>query len=660
MTSLAPLEHFIEYGWPQGREGSSLQSGGKSVFELRQFYSDEEEQLRQIKAIAFYLPQFHPIPENDEWWGAGFTEWRNVTRARPFYTGHIQPKQPEALGYYDLRLVDTIRAQADLARIHGIFGFCFYYYWFAGRRLLEKPLAILHENADIDISFCVCWANENWTRTWDGLEREVLIAQSGSEEDEARIIEDIAPLFNDKRYIKVAGLPLLLIYRPGSLRNPQKSISHWRDWCRKNGFGNIYICMVESFERVDPRKYGIDASVEFPPLLTPNQPINHHLDVADGFNGVVYSYPFSAETCAEQPSPSEWPRYRGIMPNWDNTARRMDRGFSFFGSTPHLFEKWLSALTKDTLQNDKIPEKLVFINAWNEWAEGAYLEPDLQHGYGYLNRVRKVVYREKYIAPLELKQLERNATPASSIAVICHLFHPDLAEAIADRFNACKISADFYISIRKGLTRSTRDRIEKLFPGAVFFEFPNRGRDVLPFLQIAKAIRDRQYTAICKLHSKKSSHRQDGERWRNSIFDDLLGTPQIVRSALEAIRDGAGIVAPRNHVLLCKNYMGANRVRLEELASRMTSQNFLIDEVRFAAGTMFWCAPKALEPLLSIGLCPTDFEAENGQLDGTTAHAVERLIGLSCELAGCSIVENHSLGLNESESRSFEFALRTS
>ena len=659
-SSMTPLQHFIEYGWPQGRLGSSFPlMDGASLYETRKYYEPESESLRQVKAIAFYLPQFHPIPENDEWWGAGFTEWRNVTRARPFYEKHAQPKQPEALGYYDLRLPETLRAQAELARIHGIYAFCFYYYWFSGRRLLEKPLEVFLKDAAIDIAFCVCWANENWTRTWDGLERDVLISQSDNEGDEELFIKDLIPLFNDNRYVRVAGRPLLIIYRPNLLRNPAATIASWRRYCHDNGIGDIYICMTESFERCDPQKYGLDASIEFPPLMMQNRSVAHQLKVDPSFSGDIYSYQHIVDSNSSAPEQVQWARFLGVMPSWDNTARRMERGYSFFGSTPYLFHKWLSNAVARTISNPKIPDKFVFINAWNEWAEGAYLEPDMHVGYGYLNGLRRAVYREEYFAPKSLALLDSLRGRQSQLAVVCHLFHTDLAEDIAAQLTTANIRADLFISVPVGLSKSTRDKLSQLFPSAFFLEFPNRGRDVLPFLQIASRLRSHEYTAICKIHSKRSTHRRDGDRWRSEIFGDLLGSAKIVESNVERIRLGAGIVAPRNHALPIGKYIGSNRPKLLELLARLKAERTDFYDVTFVAGTMFWYAPRALDPLISIGLGPDDFEAENGQLDGTTAHAVERLIGISCHLAGYQTVEAFSDSPRSKESESFDFAIQT-
>jgi lipopolysaccharide biosynthesis protein len=352
------------------------------------------------RLIAFFLPQFHPIPENDEWWGKGFTEWRNVAQARPFFPGHYQPRLPADLGFYDLRLAETREAQASLAREHGIHGFCYYHYWFNGRQVLQRPFAEILRSGSPSLPFCLAWANENWTRTWDGHDSEILLQQFYSAEDDLLHIRSLIPALQDARYIRVGGKPLLIIYRAARLPEPRRTLETWRQEARRAGLGDLYLCRVESLgdERGDPRALGFDAAIEFQPdWLNLGTPLRRSLAWRGaarlGLSPRAYSaswifdYAAFVERQRRKPAPG-FIRYPCVTPSWDNSPRRARGGFLLHGSRPELYEEWL----RETLRAFVPPtpdENLVFINAWNEWAEGAALEPCRRFGRGYLEATRR-------------------------------------------------------------------------------------------------------------------------------------------------------------------------------------------------------------------------------------------------------------------------------
>lgn len=354
---------------------------------------------RQIRTVAIYLPQFHPIPENDDWWGTGFTEWTNVRKARPNFEGHVQPQEPGELGYYDLRDADVRERQACLAREYGIDAFCYYYYWFDGHRLLHRPLDEMLGTGQPDFPFCICWANENWTRTWDGQESHILIKQNHSPEDDIAFIESLFAALRDHRYLRVEGRPMLLIYKVGLLPDIQQTAQRWRAHCRQHGIGEIYLACVHNSANpamnIDPISIGFDAAVEFPPsgkgvaAPAPEKMLNSN------FRGRFYSYTETAANFLSTPAPP-YPFLRTVMPAWDNTPRRQDAGHVFLGASPLAYSSWLQAAADWTARLRAGDERLLFINAWNEWAEGNHLEPDLQHGRDYLEATRSVVsrYRE--------------------------------------------------------------------------------------------------------------------------------------------------------------------------------------------------------------------------------------------------------------------------
>lgn len=353
-----------------------------------------------IKLIAFYLPQYHPIPENDKFWGKGFTDWRNVAKAIPQFKGHYQPKLPDELGFYDLRIFDVLKRQTELAKQYGVNGFCFHYYWFNGKKLLEKPLNQFLAHPEINFNFCICWANENWTRRWDGLENEILIAQTHSIENDIAFIKDMEPLFRDPRYIRIDGKPVLIVYRITLLPDPKKTAELWREYCIEQGIGEIYLIAAQGFGFSDPRPYGFDAAVEFPPHTMHNtKKITNGMKILNPkFTGSILDYEeyVKSKTYLQ---PQEYTLFKTVSPGWDNTARRLNNAAIFFGSNPETYKEWLSNVARLSKKEHAKDERIVFINAWNEWAEGAYLEPDMKYGYGYLQATSEVVQdcRSDYI-----------------------------------------------------------------------------------------------------------------------------------------------------------------------------------------------------------------------------------------------------------------------
>lgn len=355
-------------------------------------WGERLEALNRVRTIAFHLPQFHPIAENDRWWGPGFTEWTNVSRALPNYRGHYQPHVPADLGFYDLSNPQALKKQADLAARYGIGGFCHYFYWFTGgRRVLETPLEPLKQGQDGDFPFCLCWANENWTRTWDGQERDVLLAQTYAPGDAEASIAEMEPFLLRPNYIRINGRPLVLIYRPGLLPDAKAWAEAWRKHCREAGVGEIYLAFVESFEKAggktDPESLGFNASVEFPPaghgaLIHPPGPLHNAR-----FEGRVNDYRQVVRQYLDE-QPLGHKRFRGVMPSWDNTPRRQDGGWVYQYATPGAFQAWTEAAFEDTRRQNFGEEQVVFINAWNEWGEGAHMEPDQRFGHAWLEAVK--------------------------------------------------------------------------------------------------------------------------------------------------------------------------------------------------------------------------------------------------------------------------------
>jgi len=357
---------------------------------LSEKWQREIDRLNEIRLIAFYLPQYHPIPENDRWWGKGFTDWTNVAKARPNYAGHYQPHIPADLGFYDLRVEEVSEQQAELAKRYGLYGFCYFYYWFAGRRLLDLPLERLVEKNKPNYPFCIAWANENWTRTWDGLEHEVLIGQEHSDDDDRAVILDMIHYLRHPNYITIKGKPLLLVYRINLFPDIRRTTEIWREQCRREGIGEIYLAVIESFDSppttVVPAEFGFDASVEFPPhgvvaLIEPPPLLN------SDFEGVVHDYPEVLLKYLQFNIPN-YVRFRSVMPSWDNTPRRQNDSQIWEHARPGAYQAWLEAILEDIHEQHFGEERIVFINAWNEWGEGNHLEPDKRYGHQFLEATR--------------------------------------------------------------------------------------------------------------------------------------------------------------------------------------------------------------------------------------------------------------------------------
>lgn len=603
-----------------------------------------------VKLIAFYLPQFHPIPENDVWWGRGFTEWTNVSKALPQFVGHYQPRLPGELGFYDLRLVDVQKAQIELARQYGIYGFCFYYYWFNGKRLLERPLDQLLANPELDFPFCLCWANENWTRRWDGLTKDVLIGQNYSPEWDLRFIKSIEGALRDKRYIRIHGKPLLIVYNAGNLPSPRKVTSRWREYCRQHGMGELYLAATQTFHVSDPRPLGFDAAIELPPHQAAVREITEQVELLNSeFAGQVFDYRNLVERRISRKKNPSFERFLGVMTGWDNDPRRPGRGVIYAHSTPIAYAKWLEDVCRRTLMQTDGEKRLVFINAWNEWAEGAYLEPDRKYGRAYLKATKSVL--DSIASSMSSDGngpngdfLDRRTEKRSNTAIILHVYYPELVKEILRYLRNLKDDCDLFVSIPTTVDFS-EDEIRKRHSNVYFYRCENRGRDIAPFLRIFSHLYPLRYDYICKIHSKKSRHRQDGEYWRREIYSKLMGSPKIVEEIKAALqKPNIGIVAPQGHVIDSEYYWGvgknakANRANVQRLADDVGLD---VEKLRFpfVSGSMFWFKPTVLHLLIKLTIRTSDFEPERGETDGTLAHAVERFIGLVAQQAGYEIAE---------------------
>jgi len=350
------------------------------------------------RLIAFYLPQYHPIPENDEWWGKGFTEWTNVTKAQPLYKGHYQPRLPADLGFYDLRVAETRAQQAEMAKTHGIEAFCYYHYWFGGKQILERPLEEVIRTGEPDFGFCVCWANQTWTGIWHGSPNRILVEQTYPGDDDHRAhFKSLLPAFSDKRHIKLNNKPIFIIYRPMDLPDPCRTLELWREMACSAGLAGLHIIGVHEDPNWNPLSYGFDAAIN--PALPARRGwvsrrkslkwLKQKYDILKG-KPTIYRYENILDSLIPESLNVDL-NYPCVIPNWDNTARSGSKGLVLHDSSPELFRKHLHKALSITRNVDQ-DRRLIFIKSWNEWAEGNYLEPDKRFGMRYLEVIRDEIF----------------------------------------------------------------------------------------------------------------------------------------------------------------------------------------------------------------------------------------------------------------------------
>ncbi|RNJ62776.1 MAG: hypothetical protein EDM03_09020 [Porphyrobacter sp. IPPAS B-1204] len=672
-AGMDPAEHFLWLGRRLGRMASPSPSGAVAALDGRAEPSANAPDFESVwhakfavaqgarspdfapramttvrkpdglpKVAAFYLPQFHPFKENNEWWGRGFTEWTNVTKAVPQFEGHYQPRLPLDLGFYDLRNTEVLKDQVDLAKLNGIDAFCFHYYWFDGHRLLERPLeAYLADGGQsLDLPFFLCWANENWTRRWDGSESDILMEQSHSLEDHANVFRDLMRFFSDPRYTKIDGKPVIVVYRPSIINDLTAMVSIWRSAAVDAGLPGIHLVATNAFGFSDPDSIGFDAICEFPP----------HNVVAGSRNsekrwynpnheGNVYDYSEVVDYCTARMvsldgTTASKRYYPTVMMSWDNEARKPGKSSIFDGCTPTELHRWLSQSVDFSARNHDAGQGLVFINAWNEWAEGTYLEPDRHLGHAYLWAVRAVLEERRPPAPSveEIVAAANSAAGArSSDAAIClHLFYPDLIDELADHIallrHECGVT-DVLISVPVTWdSNEVSKAIDRLMPKRTYLT-PNRGRDIFPFLQVAREAVQMGYVYGCKIHTKKSPHVRGGDRWRHALYSSLL-SPKTAAAARDAFQHNSkcGIFAASGMIKSCGD-PSTMRDNLRAVSRILdVTGGSLVELDRFVAGSMFWFRFDALRLALDEHFDADWFGPELGAIDGTMAHAFERLM----------------------------------
>lgn len=591
------------------------------------------------KVVAFYLPQFHPFPENDAWWGKGFTEWTNVSKAQPQFLGHYQPRLPGDLGFYDLRQREVIAQQIALAKGAGVHAFCFHYYWFAGKRLLERPIELFLADSTLDLPFALCWANENWTRRWDGDESDILMGQDHSPEDDRAVFEDMARYIRDPRYLKVGGKPVLVLYRPEVLPDSKATTDRWRAQARAMGIGELHLLCTTAFGFQDHAGHGFDGIIDFPPHAIVEGEITKSVTpLHPNFTGKVYDYPTVVQHKLDELSQADAAFVPGVMPGWDNQARKPWAGHAFHNADPESYLRWLSGALKHAETKHPKGQGLAFVNAWNEWGEGAYLEPDRWFGHGYLHATRAAL--SAYLPRLTdahplVAEAQASFVKRADAVTLLHLFYPELIDWFAQRLVATTGVLDLMITVPEAWSEADLARVRAAFPDAHLAIAENRGRDIRPFVESLGRARALGYSVFCKLHSKRSPHQAKGDQWRAALVDGLLGgeaTALALRAFAQDPKLGLLASSEARMRIGDPDVMDNNRPDVERLAARMGLKPR--PETPFAAGSMFWGRTEAFAPLSELTDAELGFGPELGRVDGTTAHAIERLTAAIVARAG--------------------------
>lgn len=661
--ALGPLRKPVGAVWRRGRAAldnmRSQGAGGGDAGPVREAYTHAIQVAKNLRSphyaapiaapihlpddaprvVAFYLPQFHPFPENDAWWGKGFTEWTNVSKAQPQFLGHYQPRLPGDLGFYDLRQREVLAQQIDLAKGAGVHAFCFHYYWFAGKRLLEKPIELFLADPTLDLPFALCWANENWTRRWDGDETDVLMGQKHSPEDDRAVFEDMARYIRDPRYLKVGGKPVLVLYRPEILPESKATTERWRAQARAMGLGELHLLCTTAFGFRDYASHGFDGIIDFPPHAIVEGEITKQVTpLHPQFEGKVYDYPAVVDHKLSELREVDANYVPGVMPGWDNQARKPWAGHAFHNAEPESYLRWLSGALTHARKAHPKGQALVFVNAWNEWGEGAYLEPDRWFGHGYLHATRAALgaYAPRLTDDHPLvAQAAKGFEKRAEAVTLLHLYYPELIDWFAERLAATDEVLDLLITLPETWTEADLAKARKAFPKAHLAIAENRGRDIRPFVESLRRAKALGYSVFCKLHSKRSPHRASGDEWRAALVDGLLGG-EATALALRAFGQDPklGLLAASDARMRIgdPDVMHNNRPAVERLARRMGLRPE--PETPFAAGSMFWGRTEAFAPLTGLTDAEIGFEPELGRVDGTTAHAIERLTAAIVTRAG--------------------------
>jgi lipopolysaccharide biosynthesis protein len=604
-----------------------------------------------LQVIAFYHTGMQRSAETDAARGPGHTEWADVSKAVPQYLGQLQPRLPGELGFYDQADPTTLRRQVALARLYGVTAFCFLHHEFNGQALLPGPLHNLLAEPMIDMPFLLCWAHEPWSHGSERAVREVLLAQQSAPGQHEAGFAALLPALRDPRYLHLGGCPLLLLARPAEIPDCAAMLTLWRQLAGEAGLAGLRILAASAAGLEDPATLGLDGVVDNPPEGLDLKPVTQaQLWLNSEHSCQVYDYEqaVAAEIArlAAAP-PAGLPCYPGVMPGYDDEALRPGRGMSFIGATPMGFHRWLRAAATHVATYYPPGQRLVFATAWNAWGQGAHLEPEARFGCGFLAAIADVAAEVALDATALRDRAARynQAMPAArgADAVVClHIFYEDLIDEFAAVIAQARqrLPLDVVVSLPEAWPLVALERLIAALRPVHILVCRNRGRDVAPFLAALEVVRARGYRLGCKVHSKKSTHLGRGEAWRRALLEGLLGLAALNRleehffahPRIGMAGEGKAwlSLAERQHVVHCESRMGEIGARLGLERARMSG---------FFAGTMFWFRPEALAACARLAGQNDLFEPELGQVDGMSAHAMERLFAVMVETAGFAVLK---------------------
>jgi lipopolysaccharide biosynthesis protein len=609
-----------------------------------QFYERQEPRAIPscVKTIAFYLPQFHETSENNKWWGKGFTEWTNTSKTLPRFSSHYQPRVPHPdIGYYDLDDDNVLDKQVKIAKSSGVDGFCFYYYWFGGKKLLDKPINNFIQRQDIDHGFIICWANENWTRRWDGLDNEILIEQQYEENWDIRFIEDVSVLFQDRRYICINKKPIIIIYKLSEIPNAELVINNWRQWCRDNGIGEISVWAVYDSSFFNHEPSFIDKFVEFPPRpISTVEQLDKRSLACNQSDAYIYDYEKFVDSILQNKGLADsvsFPIYRCVMMGWDNYARRKEGWSSWAKFSGDKFYSWCRKVWEYTVRAFPENERFIFVNGWNEWGEGTYLEPDARFGYANINTLSRAINKLPNRPGIIAKGPATHANLHNvTIIVHLHLYFSDLLDEFIDSINCIPTTYDLIVTVCDQLSLELVKSNKHRFISASNISIklvPNRGRDLGPFIVELSDIIDR-YEFVLHIHSKKSRTVSWGHLWRRYLAKNLLGSESNVKQILSTFLCnpdigiiGVPIYAPiSTHLSWGPGQKSNCQDLLNDCLGDSSTVPSLPDEPDFSAGSFFWARTNSIRQLFSLGLTYESFESEDQQVESTLAETIERVL----------------------------------